>query len=709
VGEKIEQVKVVSVAQRATSLLAALEELRSRCHEAEHEFRASLAKVRPTQHAGAVNLVHYVALRRHDLRALQAGLAQLGLSSLGRSEPHVLASVERVIGVLQKLVGLETSLSDFPAVEDHEAILERNAERLLGPLKSDRTTRVMVTLPSEAATHSNLVADLVDAGMDLARINCAHDGPDAWRAMADEVRGAASTRGSACRIAMDLAGPKLRTGPMPLGPRVVKVSPVRDQRGTVIVPARFFLRDEPTVSPSQDSANEVPVLPPGALRGCRLGDAVRLRDSRGAHRRLLVVDVRSDGVMVECRHTVYLESGLALNGATLGSADATIGELPRRETALILHVDDMIVLTRGDHLADAIIGGPVRISCTLPGMLDDAQVGHRVWFDDGKIGAVVTSKAPDELRVRVIDAPPGGARLRGGKGINLPDTDLAIPAMTSQDEADLATAVDIADIINVSFVRTAADVELVQQRLDNLGASSLGIVLKIETVSAFEHLPEILLAAMCSERIGVMIARGDLAVEAGYERMAEVQEEILWLCEAGYVPVIWATQVLDQLARTGRPSRAEVTDAASAGRAECIMLNKGPHIVTAITTLIDINRRMQDHQHKKQSLLRRLRSWDRGHNDPSGPRQPLAAHASSFDDRLTALARDLTVRFPDCTLPIANELVRNVAAQFEAAPIQDFVPVLTNHICQDRLQQAKRYKEFPNQPTATQASPVATV
>ena len=202
--------------------------------------------------------------------------------------------------------------------------------------------------------------------------------------------------------------------------------------------------------------------------------------------------------------------------------------------------------------------------------------------------------------------------MRGGKGINLPDTDLPIAAMTPQDEEDLATVVELADVIDVSFVRSAADVEHVQARIAELGAENVGIVMKIETVSGFERLPDVLLAAMRWDRVGVMIARGDLAVEAGYERMAEVQEEILWLCEAAHVPVIWATQVLDQLARTGRPSRAEVTDAALAARAECIMLNKGPHILTAIATLLDINRRMNDHQHKKQSLLRRLRAWDRG-------------------------------------------------------------------------------------------------
>jgi pyruvate kinase len=88
--------------------------------------------------------------------------------------------------------------------------------------------------------------------------------------------------------------------------------------------------------------------------------------------------------------------------------------------------------------------------------------------------------------------------------------------------------------------------------------------------------------------------------------MAEVQEEILWLCEAAHVPVIWATQVLETLAKEGQPSRAEVTDAAMAHRAECVMLNKGPYIVQAVKVLDDIIRRMRGHQAKKQSMMREL-------------------------------------------------------------------------------------------------------
>lgn len=155
--------------------------------------------------------------------------------------------------------------------------------------------------------------------------------------------------------------------------------------------------------------------------------------------------------------------------------------------------------------------------------------------------------------------------------------------------------------------------------LQRVGAADVGLILKIETPSAFSRLPEILLDSMRSRLVGIMIARGDLAVEAGYERMAELQEEILWLCEAAHLPVIWATQVLDQLARTGQPSRAEVTDAAMAQRAECVMLNKGPHVDTAIVVLDDILRRMSGHQRKKTALLRALRSWDDEGTSLRGP------------------------------------------------------------------------------------------
>jgi pyruvate kinase len=103
--------------------------------------------------------------------------------------------------------------------------------------------------------------------------------------------------------------------------------------------------------------------------------------------------------------------------------------------------------------------------------------------------------------------------------------------------------------------------------------------------------------------VGVMIARGDLAVEAGWAHLAQVQEEILWVCEAAHVPVIWATQVLERLAKKGLPTRSEISDVVMAERAECVMLNKGPYITETIRTLDRILKSMQSYQQKKATLM----------------------------------------------------------------------------------------------------------
>lgn len=107
----------------------------------------------------------------------------------------------------------------------------------------------------------------------------------------------------------------------------------------------------------------------------------------------------------------------------------------------------------------------------------------------------------------------------------------------------------------------------------------------------------------------VMIARGDLAVEIGFARLAEMQEEILWICEAAHVPVIWATQVMESFLKTGVPSRGEMTDAAMAARAECVMLNKGPYLFEGLALLDRLLGRMSGHMAKKTHLLRPLSSW----------------------------------------------------------------------------------------------------
>jgi pyruvate kinase len=324
------------------------------------------------------------------------------------------------------------------------------------------------------------------------------------------------------------------------------------------------------------------------------------------------------GCLLSCTKTTYFANGLELTCSDGASDDvALVTGIPPSARSVRVMTGDRIVLTRDVDAppippaeADAARRGTtVTVGCTLPELFDAAHPGDAIWFDDGKIGGIIEKVHRDRLQVEVTDVPPGGVRLKSGKGINAPDTLLPIEALTARDLVDLDFVAAHADIVNLSFVREAADVHRLREELEARDAAGIGIVLKIENVRAFENLPQLLLAAMESERVGVMIARGDLAVEVGFERLAEVQEEIMWACEAAHVPVIWATQVLESMARTGRPSRAEVTDAAMSVRAECVMLNKGPHILEAMAALDSILSRMGEHQLKKRSMLRELTSW----------------------------------------------------------------------------------------------------
>ena len=594
--------------------------LRASLVAAESAWQPEILAAHPSHRQSAANLVHYVELRNHDVRDLQVRLTPFGISSLGRSESHVLATIESVLGLLARLTGHEDPLASAQVgFAEGPALLARNTDRLLGHPPPSRSTRIMVTLPSEAADHPELITSFADIGMDIARVNCAHDDESAWLRMIDVVRTTTTDDGRPCRVAMDLAGPKLRTGPIEAGPRVVRIGPRRDKLGAVTATGLAWL----TATGGQPPAIEgrkvtvVPIDDADWIARRRPDDRLEIEDGRKAKRTWRVTVQHDGGCLATVSKTSYVQSGLKMTCRSGQLDDATaVGELPQVELVHRVARGDSVVLTRSLDPAKATRAGDTHfIGCTLPDVFLAVFPGQRIWFDDGKIGGFVDEVQRDEIRATISDVRRGGANLKAGKGINLPDSDLPLAALTPKDITDLSFVAHHADIVNFSFVRRVGDVRQLQAELALRNADHLGIVLKIENAMAFENLPELLLTAMRSEVVGVMIARGDLAVEVGFERLAEVQEEIMWACEAAHIPVIWATQVLDSLARTGQASRAEVTDAAMAVRAECVMLNKGPHITDAIGVLDSILTRMQSHHQKKRSLLRRLRAWDRSATD----------------------------------------------------------------------------------------------
>ena len=588
-----------------------LAEIRERAVAYEQRYAQDVARVDARYRDSARNLLHYIALRKADIRSLQQDLAVLGLSSLGRAERHVLASIAAVQAALQE--GAASASTSPLAFRNPSA--DRNKTAILGEADAERDVSIMVTMPTEAATDASMVSDMLETGMNVARINCARDDETIWAGMVRNIRDASKAAGKPCRIIMDLAGPKFRTGPLQEGPRVIHLRPKRGPMGRVNAPRRVRLVPDDVAWTGTKSA--VLPVPRECVELAGEGDVLTFRDTRGRKRRMLVVSKDEKGVVAELYKGAYIITGskFLLRRKKYGEkVTYRVGELPAIERPLLLRPGDTLLLHR-----DSIPGAPAardengevtepaHISCRQPEALDFVAERHRVSMNDGKISGVVRAVHADHLELEIRKAKPAGSRLRSDKGINFPDSDIRMPGLTKADRKSLKFVVQHADAVSLSFVRRPEDVVALQEELVRLGAPSIGIVVKIETNEAFRHLTKLLLTAMRHYPVAVMIARGDLAVEAGWARLAELQEELLWICEAAQVPVIWATQVLESKAKRGLPSRAEISDAALAQRADCVMLNKGPHILSAIRMLDDILRRMQAHQYKKTPTLRRLR------------------------------------------------------------------------------------------------------
>jgi pyruvate kinase len=457
----------------------------------ETEKRKSLFdNIHPQQLPAARNLVHYLTLRNEDIRELQDALHIHGLSSLASSESHIHRQLQ---SVLQRLGNdyFPDELDKCTYAFNLEQIVQKS-EILFGKKNDPVIPSIMVTFDSSFADDYTLIKNLLKNGMNVARINCAHDDEATWSGMVHHLKRACRYTGLPCKIYMDLAGPKIRTILMKKG----------KEKGKVKV---------------------------------KEGELVWLAD------------------------------------------------------------DD-----RGFKEEDIVI------SANEPGIIAMLKKGERVYIDDGIIKGVVESIKKDRAALRIIRIASGKQQIKAGKGINFPDTDISISSLTEFDKACLPFVCEHADMVGYSFVRYASDLAGLHQALETISRQPPHIIIKIETPEAVKNLPLLLFQGMQRKVFGVMIARGDLAVEIGFERMGEIQEEILWICEASHVPVIWATQVLETLNKSGIATRSEVTDAAHSAMAECVMINKGDHTIKVIETLKDILHRTGGHHIKKRFTFRPL-------------------------------------------------------------------------------------------------------
>lgn len=448
----------------------------------EKEFNYLLEKVHVSNRKCAVNLLHYLALRSLDIRDLQDSLHTYGLSSMASSESHIrgqLLAILQRIGVVKDLAG-----DWFDYGKSKESFAQRT-NALFGKKQSESIPWIMVTFDSDYADDYAKVKNLIQSGMNVARINCAHDDESTWFSMIQHVKRASKITGLSCKIYMDLAGPKIRT----------------------------------------------------VTRG---NQKIAIREGQ----------------------SVYLA-----DEDMVGEDDQTIG-------------------------------------CTIRGIAEQLNTGEPVLIDDGLIELRVDRIEPGRAKLQVLRISAKKPFIKPEKGINFPESVLSMPALTDYDIKCLSFINKHADMVGYSFVRNTKDLLQLQEVMGR--NKKVALIIKIETPEAVKNLPDLLFTGMKEEHIGVMIARGDLAVEIGFERMSEIQEEILWICEAAHVPVIWATQVLENMNKSGMATRSEITDAAHAALADCVMINKGNHIIRTMETLRDILIRSGGHHVKKRYTFRPL-------------------------------------------------------------------------------------------------------
>ena len=598
------------------SIESALENIIEQISKSKKLYKNLLSQIESKHQYSATNLVHYLTLRSFDLRELQEKLNETGLPDLSGIESHVLSSLLSTQNLLSLLIGKSSILTaqNTLSVQQSNKLIQKNSEILFGPKPKKRNTRIMVTLPINASTDKELVKKLVINGMNVARINCAQYTEEVRKQMVENVREANRLYHKNCKIVMDLGGPKLRTGPIKQNDKWLSIKVNEDAKNNPSLNTTLLFHPIKTIPPKGIYSHTIPIETSDFQIGSIAPPVNEIIINHRTFRITLpITGINKYGVTAVANKAFQIpeDSDFSIRGRN---------EIHTWKISPQLKNEAFITLKKGDKLLlhDSTIEGNsalfnakgkitkiAHIGCTIPEVLEYAEPGNPVFFNDGKIEGIVKKKTEEGVVVQITETKISGSKLKENKGINFPQNKYKLKGLTIKDKEDLESVVQMADMVNLSFVQDSNDVNELILYLQKK-KSTIGILLKIETQEGFKNLPEIILEAMKWPSIGIMIARGDLAIETGWKNFVTLQQEIMRVCQSAHIPVIWATQVLENLIKKGTPTRSEITDAALSQNAECVMLNKGDYILKGIKMIDKILKRMEYFQQKQKNILPKL-------------------------------------------------------------------------------------------------------
>lgn len=578
-----------------------------RIHNIILERRTMVEICKPHLHS-CMNMQDFLSLKKFDLTMLQKALVDIGFSSLEWSHFYLVYTIEKQLEVLGHLLGYSPmERSQEPSPQDVYISMQQRSRFLKSHESSENS--VMITLPSDAAEDPSIIQGLAARNIDIVRINTAHDSLNQWQKMAQIVKRInQSTRlNNPIRIYVDLAGPKIRTGKIKLVTVPLKIRP--DEHSMLLLTSKKLQENTlPNTICGQC------VVDKHWFRKRRKGEKILLTHPELKNRKLRIKKIDEKGLWLDFDKKLTIDEQSRFEIQDKRKDQTSIKNLLQKEQEIRLFIGNYIVL-RSDS---SVIGqlteeekvAKAEISCSNPDIFDFIEIETSLYIDDGKIGLRVTEKTDHGVLCRVEHAKPNGTVLKGEKGINLPETNLDIDAVTPLDKENLRAVIEFADIIGISFTQKASDVMEVKTILQENNKELTGLVAKIETKKGVQRLPFILMELFSWRNSGVMIARGDLAIEVGFENLPRIQEEILELCEAAHTPVIYATQIMENMIKKNLPSRAEVIDASMAQRADCVMLNKGLFAVETIDMLGKILNSIRPMFFKARHLLPICKEWN---------------------------------------------------------------------------------------------------